>query len=145
MNIHNTPQLDRVIDDVIGDYAKYNNDAQRLTLSFDDLSIVDQSSLSRAYIESIDRDIYECFFDPTQLMKEDDVTCCLLSLLQNPSKENKDSLANLILERASTAYAAPIQELIDERCMFLTDSEMEEHGLYSVRVNEEDFEWRRFG
>lgn len=138
-------QLIREIDWVIGDYAKFDNNQQCLSLYFDDLSIVDQTNLSKAYIESIDRDVYECFFNPTQLMKDDDMTCCLLSLLKNNTTENKDKLINLILERSSSAYAAQIQELIDERCIVLTDREMEEHGLYSVQIDETDYEWRKFG
>lgn len=141
---NNYSSLVRAADDVIRDYAKYCKVDHQLTLSFEDLSICDQSTLSKAYIEWIDRDVYECFFTPTQSMKEDDVTCALLSLLANPSKENKEALTELILSRAATAYSSQIQELIDERCAELTALEMEEHGLHFVQIDETDYQWRKF-
>lgn len=140
---NNYSSLVRATDNVIRDYATYCKDDQQKTLSFDSLSLYDQSNLSRAYIEWIDRDVYECFFNPTQNMQEDEVTCALLSLLKDPTKENKDNLSELILCRAASAYRNQIQELIDERCAVLTADDMEEHGLYRVQIDETDYGWRR--
>lgn len=140
----NYSKLVNEIDNLIHDKATFSDGYE---LSLDKLEEDELSQLAYLCIENDNREnVSECFLDPSQDEVNDDVTCALISLLKNNSKENKETLTDLIIQRSINCYKDFIQELIDKRCEDLTEDYMDEHGFKAVMDDQTGcYEWRRYG
>lgn len=129
--------LINAIDRVILDEGIFD-DNDGYCLSFDELDLEYQSNLSRLLLEYEDRDVSECFLDPSQDVINDDVTCALLSVLQNNSEKNNKILSDLIVKRTISFCSKRIQKIIDERAASI----MSDEGFTSYREpNSDVYQW----
>lgn len=135
-------RLTRYINSLISDKAIRHQDGYEL--SFNALDDKEQGYLTSLLIEENDRDVSECFYETNQLIINDNITCSLLMLLQDNSEENKESLANLIRKNTIKKYVNRIQSLINNQCVEMFHSEMNDAGFY-CHQHQDNYElyWRK--
>ena len=134
-------RLVEYIDDLIQNTVVFI-DEDSVELDYESLPLTVKSELTRLMIESEDREVSECFLDPSVDIIDDDVTCALLELLRNPTFESKTNLSDLILERSTQTYRIKLQQLINDRLYYLRDEYLIEHGL-TRKEYEDDIIWTR--
>lgn len=95
------------------------------------LSEEEQAKFAGLLIEYYERDTIECFYEPSQDIRNDDITCSLLMLLKDINNDKKEDLANLIIKRSIERFKGEMQDILDqERANILAD-EMHSHGYYN--------------
>lgn len=132
------------LDDLIASHAKVDNEGYCLCLSDPKLCAEDLNNLVALYLETEGRDVSECFTDPMVDMENDDVTCALLSVLKNPTTDNQLHLTSMIMKQSFNCHKKQLQKMIDERCLFITEQEMDNHGFTANFENNEFIGWRRY-
>jgi hypothetical protein len=133
------------IDEVIQDNVEFI-DNETVNLSYENLERETQSELCRLFIESEDREVSECFLDPTSDIINDDVTCALMALLKENSDENKLELSELILSRTIDTYSVKLQKLIDERLQFCLSDLLYERNTSLMDYEDQyrdEYRWSR--
>jgi len=102
------------IDELIGEH---NQDFS--IESIEDLSEDEFNHLAFLFLEYYDRDTQECFQNSNQYRKDDDITCALIGVLRNDSRDNRNELCDLILRQTKNSFRNEIKELISQRIEYL--------------------------
>ena len=117
MNKHQE-NLVNYVDDLIRIYGYLPATQKSYCLTLDMLENEQLGKLAYLFLEADDRDTYDCFNNPSQSAINDDITCALIKMLKNNTKEARDDFAQLIYECSIYRYKKEMQQLIDERCSF---------------------------
>ncbi len=110
MNQHEQ-NLISYIDEIIQEYGFA--DVKDVIFDLIDKDIL--AKLAGLIIETKDRDTSECFYDPSQYIENDKITCALLNVLDFNNQENREDLAQLIINRCINQHKDYINELFIER------------------------------
>jgi hypothetical protein len=119
-------RLINYIDDLVLDKATREEDGW--FLSFDDLDEDEQGQLVTLMLEYDDRDTSECFHQPDQYAKDDEITCSLIKMLNDNSPDNREDFANLVRKQSIKCYQSKLQEEIDDRCGWVRQEIQDSRG-----------------
>ena len=143
MNNNHYRNLINYIDELIS-YKSYIVDGE-YSLSIEKLDEDELGKLAALFLEVNGRDAQDCFQDPNQYTKDDDITCALLSLLKGNTEDNRENLATMIFKWSIEAFKPSMQSLIDERCSEVREIEAEGHGFYKYRDQKtNELQWRKY-
>lgn len=113
-NMSHQKRLESYMEDLVSQYATYEDDAFILHLV--DIPLDEQSELLRLYIESIDREIEAEAIYGNDFSINSDYNCALLSVLQANTLDNQKNLSNVIQKNILNYYSESLQGMLDGAC-----------------------------
>ncbi|CAB4128309.1 hypothetical protein UFOVP100_23 [uncultured Caudovirales phage] len=133
--------LSNYAEDLVGQYAKYDDDTYELSLS--DLPIDEQNELARLYLEASNRDTSECIYGDDFTINSE-YTCALLSMLKDDCNESRERFANVTRANILTYYKTPLNDVLEVACDNFLHMQMNEQGYYAQQDNHGDVVWGKF-
>lgn len=141
-NMSNEKRLSNFVDDLVGQYSKF--DGENYTLSLSNIPEDEQGELVSLYMDYTDRETSECVHG--QLIAIDNsYTCALLNLLRDDSRENQENFAEITRKNTIIYYSQVLQEIIDEACHSFHMNINNENGYYSYQdSNHDEIHWGKY-